>query len=271
MKYPWLRDGNPEKPKKWGAYDSERRDFEFASRLLPAAKERTVEAELMDWADDVTYSVHDLEDFYRAGRLPLHLLAHRDERERECFFENVFERRKDDKEFAAKQDLREAFTDVLMATFSISRAYDGSAAHRAALRNFTGALIGRYINAATLEQENGRTIVQIDPDLRAEVTMLKEITWTYVIEASSLAAQQRGQNRIIEDLFNIYTESTASQTAWNIFPTYYRERLRDATGQAEAIRICVDLIASMTESQAIAMHRRLTGQTHASGLDEILR
>ncbi len=272
LKYPWMRGGYSEKPNKWGAYESERRDFEFAARLLSAPNKPTVEAQLMDWADDVTYSVHDLEDFYRAGRLPLHLLAHRDDRERESFFKNVFERRKDDKEFGARQDLREAFTDVLISTFSISRAYDGSAEHRAALRNFTGTMIGRFINAASLEEENGEVSVRINADLRSEVMMLKELTWTYVIEASSLAAQQHGQNRIIQDLFNIYANATVSDSDRKVFPTYYRERLAEiGWQQSEAIRTCVDLIASMTESQAIAIHRRLTGQTHASGLEEIIR
>src|SRR6185437_9586804 len=75
LKYPWLRGGNPDNPKKWGAYESERSDFDFAAELLPAPNHRTIEAEIMDWADDITYSVHDLEDFFRAGRMPLHLLA----------------------------------------------------------------------------------------------------------------------------------------------------------------------------------------------------
>jgi dGTPase len=194
LKYPWMRGDSPEKPQKWGAYNSEQPDFEFAARLLSAPNEPSVEAQLMDWADDVTYSVHDLEDFYRAGRMPLHLLAHREGRERESFFQNVFERRKDDKTFGAKEDLKEAFTQVLISTFSISRAYDGSAEHRAALRNFTGIMIGRFINAASLEEQNGKVKLRINADLRSEVMMLKELTWTYVIEASSLAARTEPHN-----------------------------------------------------------------------------
>lgn len=272
LKYPWMKGDNPEKPKKWGAYQSEKEAFSFAARLLPAVNERTVEAELMDWADDVTYSVHDLEDFYRVGRLPLHLLAHRDPREREFFFENVFERRKDEKEFSSKQDLKEAFTGTLVSTFSIPGAYDGSAAHRAALRTFTAILIGRYINAASLSSRDGVVSLAINPDLRAEVLMLKELTWTYVIEAASLAARQRGQERVIRELFTIFAESASDSKRWNIFPTFYRERLRDVKGQTdEEVRICVDLIASMTESQAIAMHHTLTGQTHPAGLENILQ
>lgn len=101
--------------------------------------------------------------------------------------------------------------------------------------------------------------------------MLKELTWTYVIEASSLAAQQHGQKRIIRELFGIYRDSAASRKSWNIFPTFYRERLEEVRGEeAEAHRTCVDMIASMTERQAVAMHHRLTGQSHGSGLDDIL-
>jgi dGTPase len=272
LKYPWLEGNNPNKPKKWGAYKSERKSFEFAARLFPSANERTVEAELMDWADDVTYSVHDLEDFYRVGRLPLHLLAHRDPRDRESFFENVFERRKDDPDFAPKQDLKEAFTGILLSTFSIPGAYDGSSAHRAALRTFTGILIGRYINATKLVERDKRICLWVDPDLRAEVIMLKELTWAYVIEAPSLAARQQGQKRVIEELFHIYTGLAMKPENWQVFPTFYRERLKDAQGQTdELVRTCVDLIAGMTESQAVAMHHRLTGQTHTSGLDDILQ
>jgi dGTPase len=271
LKYPWLKGNNTAKPKKWGAYESERDSFEFATRLLPATNERTIEAELMDRADDVTYSVHDLEDFYRAGRLPLHLLAQRDSPEREEFFENVFERRRDDSEFAAKSNLKEAFTSILVSTFSLPRAYDGSSGHRAALRRFTAILIGRYINAANLTQQDGRVFLSIDDDLRAEVTMLKELTWTYVIEAVSLAGRQQGQKRVIDELFAIFSQLSQNPRDWIAFPMFYRERLKAANGRAEHItRTCVDLIASMTESQAVAMHHRLTGQTHTSGLDDIL-
>jgi dGTPase len=272
LKYPWLKGGNPKRPKKWGAYASEGKSFEFAARLLPSVNERTVEAELMDWADDITYSVHDLEDFYRAGRLPLHLLAHRDRRERESFFESVFARRKNESDFAPQQDLKEAFTGILLSTFSIPGAYNGSSAHRAALRTFTGILIGRYINATKLVTHDNRTRLWIDPYLRAEVTMLKELTWTYVIEAPSLAARQHGQKRVIAELFAIYTDLAMKSDNWLAFPTFYRERLKSSQGQTdELVRTCVDLIASMTESQAVAIHHRLTGQTHVSGLDDILQ
>ncbi len=271
LKYPWLRGGNPEKPKKWGAYASEKRDFAFVSQLLPGRNQPTIEAELMDWADDITYSVHDLEDFFRAARMPLHLLAQRDHRERNAFFENVFERRRNEKDFACREELEEVFRDLFVSTFPIMGVYNGSADHRSSLRNFTATLIGRYVGATSIGSENGHPKLVINGDLRLEVMMLKELTWTYVIEASSLAAQQYGQKKVITDLYEIYSDAAKHPKNWAIFPTFYRERLqKNEKNKTERSRITVDLIASMTESQAIAMHRRLTGQSHGSGLEDIL-
>jgi dGTPase len=269
LKYPWPRGQNPQKPSKWGAYSSEKRAFDFASELLPGKNQRTVEAELMDWADDITYSVHDLEDFFRAARMPLHLLAQRESRERDLFFENVFERRKNDGEFARQQDLKEAFRDLLVSMFSIPSAYNGSSAHRSALRNFTANLIGRYVGGTSINSGGGPRL-RVDEDLRLEVRMLKELTWTYVIEAPSLAAQQYGQRKVIDDLYEIYSAAAKDRKQWRIFPMFYRERLAaNKNNRTEMSRIPVDLIASMTESQAVAMHRRLTGQSHGSGLEDL--
>lgn len=270
LKYPWLRGENPDKPKKWGAYHSEEPEFVFASKLLPKPKMPTIEAAIMDWADDITYSVHDLEDFFRAARMPLHLLAGRDPSVRDSFFANVFERRKEDKAFACKDELMEAFTNMFVATFGSLEGFNGSARHRSLLRNYTAKLIGRYVGATTIAWENGRPKLAIDRNFQLEVAMLKELTWTYVIGAASLAAQQRGQARVITDLYNIYSMAAHNPAEWSIFPKFYRERLERSKDKAETSRIPLDLIAGMTESQAIAMHRRLTGQSHGSGLDDIV-
>ena len=72
LKYPWCRQGSGYKSKKWGAYDSEEDELGWAKKPRASSDDRrAVEAEIMDWADDVTYSVHDVEDFYRAGLIPL--------------------------------------------------------------------------------------------------------------------------------------------------------------------------------------------------------
>jgi predicted deoxyguanosinetriphosphate triphosphohydrolase len=70
IKYPWRRNAaHPIKSQKWGYYATEQEDFTFA-RMASGLETKTAEAELMDWADDIAYSVHDLEDFHRCRLIP---------------------------------------------------------------------------------------------------------------------------------------------------------------------------------------------------------
>jgi dGTPase len=274
LKYPWFKGENSEKLDKFGAYESERKDFEFARELYPNSQSQAMEAALMDWADDITYSIHDLEDFYRAGRMPLHLLGNRDPSERQYFFADVFERRhsQNTQVIHRRRDLEEAFTDILVSTFPPIRAYGGSETQRIGLRNFTGTLIGRYINGVDLVEKDGRLHARVKPEYKDEVFMLKELTWTYVIQAPSLATQQWGLKQKVRELFRVYTEASASLKEWKIFPIYYQERLSEATGDdTELVRVCVDLIASMTENQVHKIFGRLTGSSSGSSLEDPLQ
>src|SRR6185369_6533256 len=71
LKYPWKRGtGGDRREKKWSVYETEDREFDFARDfdfLQPGDNRKSAEAEIMDWADDIAYSVHDIEDFYRVG------------------------------------------------------------------------------------------------------------------------------------------------------------------------------------------------------------
>src|SRR5665811_1500677 len=82
-KYPWLRENSGERHRKWGVYASEQDEFDWSrSHLIDHRRDhKTLEAEIMDWSDDIAYAVHDLEDFYRAGLVPLdRLISDGDER-----------------------------------------------------------------------------------------------------------------------------------------------------------------------------------------------
>lgn len=271
LKYPWLKDGNKDKLDKWGAYSSEKKDFDFASILCPASQTKTIEASLMDWADDITYSVHDVEDFYRAGRVPLHLLADRRyDKERRGFFEKVFARHVDRKgTWNDQKSLMEAFNEVIVGLFPLEGVYTGKWSERAALRGFSSELIGRYISGTKIDLKSGIPELVIDKDRELEVAMLKELTWVYVIEAPELASQQEGQRELIEKLFKIYWEAAQGKRNHHLFPPYYSEALLGAADEREKKRVVVDLIAGMTEEQAQAMHNRLAGISDDSGLEQI--
>ena len=271
LKYPWLRFGNSDKPKKWGAYDTERAEFQFAHEVRPEQNAKTTEAQLMDLADDITYSVHDLEDFYRAGRIPLHLLAQQDPRERNYFFESVLQRRGHDVSFTGRwESLKAAFTELVTVGFWIREAYTGTKEQRAALRGFSGRMIDRYIRSVKLVSVNGRAEIRVAQNQLDEIAMFKELTWTYVIEAPGLAAQQHGQRAIIQELYKTFESAALGRASDKIFPAFYRERLKSATSHSERKRNCIDLIAGLTEAQAVSIYQRLTGNVIGRSLEEFI-
>ena len=81
LKYPWFRFDSEQHYRKWGAYRVDRDRFMWV-RSGKGNHRLSLEAELMNWSDDVTYAVHDFEDFYRAGLTPIHRLLRRAEQDR---------------------------------------------------------------------------------------------------------------------------------------------------------------------------------------------
>jgi dGTPase len=268
LKYPWLRGTSGKEATKWGAYGEEREDFEWARALFPqGSNARSLEAELMDWADDVAYAVHDLEDFYRAGIIPLDRLA-TDRAEQDRFVEAEIASGRT--ESFNKDDLARAFID-LMQLSPVVDPYRGSRENRARIRSFTSSLIDRYVNAVALEfHPNLGAAIAIDPEARFEVTMLKGLTWQYVIESRALLTQRYGHKMLIESLFQTLCGAGASSKDRKVFPEFYQDLLGLSPDDRHVVRVVVDLIASMTESQVVEMHHRLTGISLGGVLDPIV-
>jgi dGTPase len=280
LKYPWTCNGRPkDKQGKWGAYDSELSSFELAvgeSGTGPFS--RSAEAEIMDWADDLTYAIHDAEDFFRAGLIPLHLLlpagpGPRSRIERERFLQYVSTRRAKIAEFNDITDveLDEIFADLLFTSFNLTGPYEGTRNDRTRLRIFTSQLVGRYINGLSLVEPNAQgNTVFADKNHRVQIALLKQLTWFYVIESPGLAAQQHAHRQVIRYLFNAFLQETRRSPS-RLLPPYYRERLKKVQDTpSEVRRVVVDLIAGMTESQALLTYQRLNGIVHGSALDKLV-
>lgn len=289
LKYPWFREtGGGKRQRKWGAYHTENAEFRFAKALYPGDDRKSAEAELMDWADDVAYAVHDVEDFYRSGLIPLDRLIW-DESEVTRFLEGALKRWKEESialeyprgqyepEFAG---LMAFLRETLPRSYSLTEAYSGSYPQRAALRTLAATLIKRYVRAIELlaPSENSNRLVRKEAQAEREVAMCKELTWHYVINSSALATQRHGQMRVVEDLIRIYWEAANSRDR-RLLPTAYREHLEraeqgsknDEEKRMAGVRVVTDMIAGMTDQQALHIHQRLTGSSPGSLLDLFLR
>lgn len=266
LKYPWLRGESGQSARKWGAYASERTEFNWARSLVPDSEARSLEAQLMDWADDVAYAVHDVEDFYRAGLIPLDRLAV-DAAERIRVVDAEWERNPALHASYKKEALAQAFDEILrFAPFFES--YTGSRNDRAQVRAYTSALVSRYIMAVSLDLDQPRLNIAVDA--RMEVAMLKGLTWQYVIESRPLLTLRYGHKSLIASLFEVLMEAGSTVRDRRIFPAFYRERLAESDANENVARTVADLISSLTEAQVVAMHHRLTGISMGGSLDPIL-
>jgi dGTPase len=277
LKYPWLRAEEPAKhAEKWGAYpDGDRRAFEWARQGYPD-EERSLEACLMDWADDVTYAVHDMDDFFRARLIPLQRLTADDPREVERFLDHLrsYAGKRAEGEPGSDPEKLVATAKALFAEGPVSNIdfpFSGRTEERTTLRELGSQLIGTYISAPDLHDDGEQTVeLRIDDDLVEQVLVLKQLTWFYVINRPSLSVIQRGQTQIIETLFDMYRKAVADGEL-HILPPLYAERIERAESGPGRERVVIDLIATMTEASAAEIYRQRTGTspgsllTHAAG------
>lgn len=301
LKYPWDRE-DPEaedddgEPDKWGYYTdpgtSDEEAFIWARKPLNGRdKEKVLEAQIMDWADDVTYAVHDLQDFFRSGLIPL------DELFREAIGEVGSEDSRLD-EFALSTDEElgdfkqylDAKTNVDTSSFNVAKffrdllqifegdpkslltPFSNTDEEQRDLKIFTSMLVGRYLEAkrsndpkhVRIERSNGHYDLKITPKYEDQVETLKMLTRYYVISNPVLMQQQEGQEEILRNLFNklmIEAENAEGTTfPSSAIPSPYSERIkRSNKTNTPPYRIVADLIASLTEQQAIALHKRMHG------------
>lgn len=289
LKYPWPRAAEEGAEKKWGYYATESDDVRFARELpVPGGDDngRGVEAEIMDWADDITYAIHDVADFYKAGLIPLGELV-RDSREREQFLDAYFDQRDGDG-WDAETFLEDNIKKIgkLVGTGKrnpLLGPYKNTRRNRAALNFVSSELVERYmgvdsgIELALDPSEDGG--IRRPERLKLEIDLLGFLAKHYVFEDPALVSQRHGHREIVGELFDILFDACDESSDYsNMIPQPFYEDVQDlwrngVGGDEEnkrRARIVADVIASLTEPQTLNLYGRVTGRSPGSIRDQII-
>lgn len=250
-KYPWPRTPGS---RKYGVYDDDLDVFRWIRLGAPEGR-RCLEAQVMDWSDDIAYSVHDLEDAVVAGHLRLEALRAREER---AGLAALTCARVDETEPDEVLDS----LDRLLAMPWWPSSYDGSHRGLAALKNLTSQLIGRFCQAAehaTREAFPGRGLNRYAADLvvpretRLEVEVLKAVADRYVMSREEAARRYAGQRSLVHELADALL-----RTAPAGLDPLLRDDFLAAGDDAARLRAVLDQVAQLTDTSATAWHARLT-------------
>lgn len=251
-KYPWAR--RPDTA-KFGAYADDLPVFSWLRIGAPPEPVKCFEAQIMDWSDDVAYSVHDLEDAIYAGHVDPKVLLIDEERAA------LFERSRGYAPDAEPAELAAAL-DRLQSVDWWPAEYDRSFSAQARLKRAASELIGRFCLAVVHETRaefgpgphtryNARLVVP--RPIRLENAVLKAVAARYVMETGPALALRKQQAALIRELVALLAERPDQLEP--PFQTWWSE----ASDDAAKLRVVVDQIASLTDGSAQRLHRRLVG------------
>ena len=258
-KYPWPRGGHPVSPgsPKFGVYEDDLPVFGWLRKGAPEHRQ-CFEAQVMDWSDDVAYSVHDVEDGLHAGHLnPDQLLAGPERREVFAVTAARYAPGADENELA------EAL-DRLLAQEWWPRRYDGTAVAQARLKDASSQLIGRFCLAAERATRDAygtgrltryRAELVVPREQRLECAVLKAVADRYVMQRESQERRRAQQRVVIGEL----AEALLARAPEGLDPQF-TGIFHAADDDRARQRAVIDQIASLTDASATALHARLTAR-----------
>lgn len=259
-KYPWLRADAPQvdgKPtRKFGVYADDAPVFDWL-RSVPEAQTGVVcmEGQVMDLADDISYSVHDVEDAIVGGNLQLRWLKQDAARARALQVTKDWYL-----PTTAEEDIEAALRRLEQSQEWVAH-FDGSRRSMAGLKDMTSQFIGRFAAAAMdatrarygtghLTRYNASLIV---PEATAhEIAVMKGIAASYVMTSEGRQPLYEDQRTLLSELVQLLMETGRD----NLEPIFAAD-WEDAADTDAQLRVVIDQVASLTDVSATQWHSYL--------------
>jgi dGTPase len=246
-KYPWNSQVNA---KKFGVYGDDTEIFNWMRQGAPEGR-RTFEAQIMDWSDDVSYSVHDFEDAIVASQLSVPEIES-DLSEIHAIMDKSY--------FSSDKHETELALERLQKLSCWPEDFNGMHRDLAKLKDSTSQLIGRFVQKsedATRAKYGSGELKRFEADLvipreqLVEVALLKAISAFYLIQAPEAQDRYAKQRRVIYELVEMIQEAGPQ-----VLDTVFLDAWHASSNSR--LRVIIDQVASLTDPAAYALHARLS-------------
>jgi dGTPase len=210
---------------------------------------KSIECQIMDWADDTAYSLHDIVDGVKARFITADALAEWGERQSDLS--------------AVQAQVLEELIDAIRGG-----AYEPRAGRR----------VGQFIRACRIEpcdsplarQSNRhRFRLEVDPRIRETCGLHQRIAVDLIFRSALLQQIEFKGGQVLGRLFEAYAAHHLQPApgALRILPEATARWIDRAPSEAARARLICDHMAGMTDGQAIRAYRRLYEPDFGSLLD----
>jgi dGTPase len=246
-----LKTATGEEPEHHFIYDDQQAHLDWAMggndfplELPPGAtrdKFKSIECQVMDWADDTAYSLNDLSDSVRAGFLNIEKIE-------------------------AWADKHGEPTGDGTPLGDLMRSI-----RRKRVDPFVGKRIGRYIQSTRLETDvnflSGATNryrfrLAIDDEVKAESALFKKLAFEVVFLAPQLKQLEHKGSRMLRQLWQVLgeryiTAGSIDGQNFQLLPADTAAEIDEAAAPADKARLVCDFLAGMTDGYAARTYKRL--------------
>jgi len=257
IKYPWRENATPLRPdgkptRKFGVYEDDLEVFDWLRKGAPD-RAPSFEAQIMDVADDIAYSVHDVEDAVVHNAVALSKL--RDDGQAQAVAAHVSDwyGRGDEEELLAA-------LERLRAQPWWMDTYDGSHRALASLKDMTSQLIGQMVSTITeatrAEYGDGpftrhAARLVIPEETQAEILLLKGVAVHFLMAPRERKPSYKAQRERLIDLV-----AALAERGPDALEQHFAVSWSESTDDAARLRVAVDQVASLTDKSAYDWHHK---------------